>query len=335
MNLWVGEGGVFVNKNNERFMEKYNPKLKDRAGLAKLTVAFCMEVKKGMGPISMDMRHLPLENVQRLKEALVIPMKMFERAGLEKDDRILDLVEWSPAAPVGRTAPAVNRRFETSMPGLYACGEAAGSETVVTGLANAATSGAKAGLWAADFAGVAGPLTPEKGQIETLREKVFAPLKRAGGADPEHVILSLQEAVIPYDILLIRHEERMEQALRRIETLRDCEAPLMFAADSHILRTTHEAFNLLTTAEIHLRAALFRKDSRTGIREDYPFEDNGNWLKFVRARKGRGGVEMFTEDVPVETYPIPVPREKKIAYLWQMGIDAGVVKEEGGVIKWV
>ena len=46
-------------------------------------------------------------------------------------------------------------------------------------------------------------------------------------------------------------------------------------------------------------------------------------------------MEIFTEDVPVETYPIPVPREKKIAYLWRMGMDAGVVKEEGGAIKWV
>jgi hypothetical protein len=92
---------------------------------------------------------------------------------------------------------------------------------------------------------------------------------------------------------------------------------------------------LLTTAEIQLRAALFRKDSRTGVREDYPAEDNVHWLKFVRARKGAGGVEIFAEAVPIGKYPIQVARKEGAAYLWQMGIDAGVVRIEGGKIKWV
>jgi len=335
MNLWVGEGGVFVNRKGEAFMEKYNPRLKDRAGLAKLTIAFCMEARRGLAPIFMDMRHIPPEGVRRLKEALIIPMKMFERAGLEAGDRILDLVEWSPAAPVGRAAPVVNRRFETSMPGLYACGEAACPDAVVTGLAGAATSGAKAGQSAAAFIREVDPAVPEPDQIAALKERTLAPLKTERGTDPEHLLLAIQEAVIPYEILLIRHGKRMSKALARIETLRDSEAPFLFACDSHYLRSVHEVLNLLTTAEIQLRAALFRKDSRTGIREDYPFEDNINWLKFVRARKGAEGVEIFAEDVPIGRYPIPVARKQEPAYLWQMGIDAGVVRIEGGEVKWV
>ncbi|MBW2285947.1 MAG: FAD-binding protein, partial [Deltaproteobacteria bacterium] len=284
MNRWVGEGGVFINAQGDRFMERYNPKLKDRAGLAKLTAAFCMEVKRGNGPIYMDMRHIPPEGVRRLKETLIIPMKMFERAGVETDDRILDLIEWSPAAPVGRPGPAVNRKFETSMPGLYACGEAACPDAVVTGLAAAATSGAKAGTSAADFAKQAGPEAADPAQVKKLRERTFAPLHREHGIDPEHIILSMQEAVIPYDALLIRHGERMKSAIKMINTIRDSEVPRLYASDPHYLRTAHEAENLLMTAEIQLKAALYRKDSRTGVREDYPFEDNRDWLKFVRAR---------------------------------------------------
>jgi succinate dehydrogenase/fumarate reductase flavoprotein subunit len=167
-----------------------------------------------------------------------------------------------------------------------------------------------------------------------LKERTLAPLKKERGTDPEHVLLAIQEAVIPYDVLLIRHGERMSRALGRIEALRNSDAPLLFACDSHHLRSVHEVLNLLTTAEIHLRAALFRKDSRTGIREDYPLEDNVHWLKFVRARKGAEGVEIFAEDVPIEKYPIQVPRSQEAAYLWQMGIEAGVVRMEGGKIKW-
>ncbi|MBW1773447.1 MAG: FAD-binding protein [Deltaproteobacteria bacterium] len=335
MNRWVGEGGVFINAQGDRFMERYNPKLKDRAGLAKLTAAFCMEVKRGNGPIYMDMRHIPPEGVRRLKETLIIPMKMFERAGVETDDRILDLIEWSPAAPVGRPGPAVNRKFETSMPGLYACGEAACPDAVVTGLAAAATSGAKAGTSAADFAKQAGPAAADPAHVKELRERIFAPLHREHGIDPEHIILSMQEAVIPYDALLIRHGERMKAAIKKINTIRDSEVPRLYASDPHYLRTAHEAENLLMTAEIQLKAALYRKDSRTGVREDYPFEDNRDWLKFVRARKGEKGIQILTQDIPMEKYPIQIERKKEVAYLWRMGIDAGSVTLEGDKIAWV
>ena len=186
----MGEGGFFVNARGERFMEKYNPSLKDRAGLAKLTIAFCMEAKQGNTPIYLDMRGIPPEGVRRLKESLIIPMKMFHRAGLEANDRILELIEWSPAAPVARPGPAVDRNFATSMAGLYACGEAACPEAVVTGLACAATSGAKAGQSAAAFAKQTGMVQPDAAQIADLRQQVFAPMSRPDGVDPDHIVLA-------------------------------------------------------------------------------------------------------------------------------------------------
>jgi len=55
-------------------------------------------------------------------------------------------------------------------------------------------------------------------------------------------------------------------------------------------------------------------------REDYPAEDNVHWLKFVRARKGAGGVEIFAEDVPIESTPFRWHGKKNRPYLWQMGM---------------
>ncbi|MBW1945231.1 MAG: hypothetical protein JRJ51_20695, partial [Deltaproteobacteria bacterium] len=214
----------------------------------------------------------------------------------------------------------VNRKFETSMPGLYACGEAACPDAVVTGLAAAATSGAKAGTSAADFAKQAGPEAADPAQVKELRERTFAPLHREHGIDPEHIILSMQEAVT---------------AIKKINTIRDSEVPRLYASDPHYLRTAHEAENLLMTAEIQLKAALYRKDSRTGVREDYPFEDNRDWLKFVRAQKGENGIQILTQDIPMEKYPIQIERKKEVAYLWRMGIDAGSVTLEGDKIAWV
>jgi succinate dehydrogenase/fumarate reductase flavoprotein subunit len=335
MNRWVGEGGFFINAKGERFMERYNPHLKDRAGLSRLTIAFSMEAKRGNAPIYMDMRQIPPEGVRRLKEALVLPMKMFARAGIEAGDKILDLIEWSPAAPIGRCGPVVNRQLETSMLGLYACGEAACADAIVTGLASAATSGARAGKSAAKLAKEISYKKPESGQVLELRERAFAPLKKKEGTEPDQVLLSIQEAIIPYDVLFIRHEERMKKALKKIEEIRDHQAPLLIAYDPHYLRMAHEAESLLITAEIHLRASLFRKDSRTGIREDYPYEDNIDWLKFIRVKKDGKDMKIVTEDVPIDRYPLKVERTREVAYLWQAGIDAGVVRLEGGKIRWV
>ena len=335
MNRWVGEGGFFINAKGDRFMERYNPHLKDRAGLSRLTTAFSMEVRRGNGPIYLDLRHVPPEGVRRLKEALPLPMAMFARAGVESGDRILQLIEWSPAAPVGRPGPAVNRSFETSLPGLYACGEAACPDAVVTGLASCGVSGVIAGRSAADYAKGTSHRKPEPGQIGALKQFAYAPLKRGEGIEPDQVILSVQEAIIPYDVMFIRHRDRLERSLRKVEEIRDDQAPLLVAYDIHYLRMVHEALSMLQTAEIQLRAAHFRKDSRIGVREDYPYEDNIDWLKFVRVQRDGEGMKLFAEDVPIDRYPEKVARTKEMAYLWQAGIDAGVVAVEGGKIAWV
>lgn len=206
---------------------------------------------------------------------------MFERAGILVGDRFTKLIEWSPCAPVGRPGLKVNRKFETSLLGLYACGEAASPQAVVTGLAAAATSGAKAGKSAAEFARAANIIHADSGQIAELREYTFSPLQRKDGIEPDHILLSLQESIIPYDVLLLRDGGRMEKALGEIEDVRDNQMPLLGAYDPHYLRMAHECQNLLLVAEMHLKTAILRMESRVALREDFPYTDNMNWLKWI------------------------------------------------------
>lgn len=62
---------------------------------------------------------------------------------------------------------------------------------------------------------------------------------------------------------------------------------------------------MVLSAEMFFKAASLRKESRGWfLREDYPVTDNGNWLKWIVVKDQNGVMELSTEDVPVEQYPI-------------------------------
>jgi succinate dehydrogenase/fumarate reductase flavoprotein subunit len=86
-----------------------------------------------------------------------------------------------------------------------------------------------------------------------------------------------------------------------IEFYRDHFVPKMRAVDPHDLRNAHEVRNMVLGAEMMLRAALFRTESRGSFyREDYPRRDDENWLKWVVLKEDAGKMKLWTEPVPKE-----------------------------------
>jgi len=334
LNMFQGLGGRWLNAKGERFMEKYNPTLKDRAGLRNIMYAFLLEIKQGHGPIFMDMTHFTPEQVQRMRKVIPLPTKMFERTGVIVKDRIVQPVEWMLCPPTGRPGIRVNRRFETSLPGLYACGEAAASSAVVTGLSCAATSGTTAGINAARFARDIDKSSIPQDQVERLKEKLLAPVQRKDGFSPEQILLAIQENIIPYEIVLLRRKDRMERALENIEYVRDNYLPEIKAHDFHFLKNCHEVANLLFVAEVQLKTSLFRTESRVGLREDYPYTDNENWLKWIELKNENGDMALSTCPVPIDEYPIKVDRDRKIHYLWKLAEKLNMITIEGGEVRW-
>lgn len=339
MSMYVGSGGKFVNGKGERFMERYDPELKDRAQLFTLTPAFAMEVKRGDGPIYLDMTHFTSEQVEKLKRVIPLPMTMFEKAGLVKGSRFVDKIEWMPYAPVPRGGVMTNSRFETCLPGLYACGDAtpwAGSEGGATALPGAVTSASKAGRFAAEYARGVKKVELDEGQVRRLKEESLRLMERKDGVEPDHVVIGLQEAVMPYDVLLLREEGRMAKALREIEDIRDNLVPFLCAYDPHYLRMAVEAKNMVTFAEIQLRSSIYRKESRGGtcLREDYPYRDNINWLKWVSVKEVGGKMEVMTQEIPIEKYPVKPRKVKEVDPVWQRAQELGIVKIKEGRIAW-
>ena len=69
----------------------------------------------------------------------------------------------------------------------------------------------------------------------------------------------------------MKRGDRLQTALDTVEYLRDHMVPKLYARDDHELRLAHETRNMVTNAEMKLRASLFRTESRgTHYREDHP-----------------------------------------------------------------
>ena len=334
MNKWMGEGAVFRNTEGERFMERYSPKLKERSGLPQIIAFFCIEARMGRVPIMMDATLLGPDSMQRLYQMIPLPQREFESIGVVKNGKFQKQVEFCPTAPVSRPGVVVDRDYASRVPRLFAAGETCSPSAVVTGLAAAATSGARAGISAAKLAREGSDVAEENGLAAEFQDQTYGPLARAGGLEADHVLLELQEAVIPYDVLLLRDGCRMEQALKKVERIRDEDLPLLGAYDLHYLRLYHEIRNLTLAAELQLKAAIRRTETRNVLREDYPFTDNVNWLKWVMVRREGNEQIWWTEDIPMEKYPLAPKREVEVAYLWRVPRDLGIVRIEDGRVQW-
>ena len=180
LNMFIGLGGKFVNAKEERFMLEYAPDLEDHATMARVSEASAMEVRAGRGPIYLDMTSYTPEDVRKLRVVLPHPAKIMERAGILVGDKIVKKMEWAPAF-YGTIASGggvvANTKCETSLLGLYACGDAMlRPQSVPRALEGAATTGAIAGRFAAVYAKEAKEREIDEEQVGKLKKLAFAPL---------------------------------------------------------------------------------------------------------------------------------------------------------------
>ncbi|MCK1351322.1 FAD-binding protein [Bradyrhizobium sp. CW7] len=173
----------------------------------------------------------------------------------------------------------------TTVPGLYAAGDAATRELICGGFTgggshNAAwamSSGYWAGQGAAEFARQLGTINGRqafrRGTVG-LRSGNGRPLQ--GGA----LARSVQDEVFPYELNYFREAGRLGESLRRLDALWS-DASAADAPEEQELLRAREAAAMLATARWMYRSALARQESR-GMhrRDDYPEQDD-RYLHFV------------------------------------------------------
>lgn len=195
----------------------------------------------------------------------------------------------------------INDKGASTIPGLYAAGDALGSymagaiyTQIGSSLAGSAVQGAIVSEAAAEYCKGLDLPNISKVKIKAIEAEILAPLKRDKGYSPAWVTQTLQGIMIPNFVLYIKKESLLKAALAYVEELRDHHLPLLRAADLHELRLAHETANMIVNAEMKLKASLMRKESRCShYRLDYPDVDSKSWNAWINIYQGRDGDMKF------------------------------------------
>lgn len=230
----------------------------------------------------------------------------------------------------------VDHHMKTTVDGLYAIGDCS---YCGSGLAGAvpAPPGRNRGsgilnavfaalccaeeVGAADLSGEAAPLCDKQAQATIDHIGEF--LARKDGVRPEDVIAVVQEAMVPMEQSVFMKEDRMLKALDLVEKAKAM-LPTMKAADMHEAMKCLEAEAMVLSAELHYRTSLLRKESRGWfLREDYPLENDAEWLKWIIVKKENGEMTFRTEDLPLDKWTfkphplVPITEEEKNGPLYK------------------
>ncbi len=246
-----------------------------------------LETHAGRGPVSVETP--PIE--RQMSSGAALGMSLRHTSGLYPADM----------------------QCRSSLPGLYGAGDALsimtnGTIYTLTGgcLAGAAVTGAIAGEYAAKEALERGCAPLSEAETQRVCDAVCAPLYCPGGYSPRWVSQVLSNTMTPYFVQSVKKGDRLEAALTMVEFMRDHLVPRLIAKDPHELRLAHETRNMVLVAEMTLRSALFRTESRgMHYREDYPMRDDENWLCWTKIARSGDRMELTKVPVPEQWRPDP------------------------------
>lgn len=310
-----------LNAKGENISQKYRPGLHTSMDPI-AALAWYRETMAGNGPISVDLSDFSGKDFFRFHpKALEQHGAALRKAGYPESQKF----EVVPGFIGELSCVKVDLQMETTVPGLFAIGNTAGSGSarggaVPTppskmhgmGITNAVFMGMRGGPAAAVHSRAVrragGGARADAAQLHELEARLFAPLDRQVGVSPREVIAQVQEAVGPVDYSVIKTEPRMRVALDKVIEAREI-LPDLEAADLHELTRCVDAQSMVLEAEIFYRASLERTETRGfHLREDYPEQDDARWLKWVIVKRDGDGVAVRTDDIPIGTYPYAPPQ---------------------------
>ncbi len=273
-----GEGGILRNKAGERFMEKYDPKRMELSTRDVVARSIYTEVKEGRGTehggAYLDISHKPAEYVKKKLPSMYHQFKELADVDITKGP-----MEVGPTCHYVMGGIRVDAETaESSVPGLFAAGEAAAGLHGANRLGGNSLSdllvfGRRAGLAAARHAQQVSASSIDNSQIEQSEKELLSPFSNTGAESPYAVHRDLQEFMQNL-VGIFRTEEDLKKALVELEKLKaraakaGVEGSRLFNPGWHL---SYDLKSMLTVSEAVTHSALARKESRGAhSRIDYP-----------------------------------------------------------------
>ena len=297
-----GEGAYLLDKNGDRFMEKYAPNMIELASRDVVSRAEQTEINAGNGVdgcVFLDCRHLGetliKEKLSQIREIGI------DLAGV---DMVKDLIPIRPGMHYMMGGIKTDVDGLTNLPGVYAAGECAcvsvhgGNRLGANSLLDTIIFGQRSGNHAADACRELEFVEFNVDEAVSREQKrIQAMLDRPQNGDRIASVRLAMGQTMNKNLAVYRDQAGMEETLHDLVGLRERYTTVPVDSKGRVFNTdlvfALELGFMLDCAETIAVSAQDRKDSRGAqARTDFPDRDDENWMKHVTVLKGEEGPDI-------------------------------------------